>query len=199
MDIKTRILQFVRAHKVVRTADVVRFAGISRQAAARHLRALVATHRLSKQGSTHGARYIPFDPKRAASTKIPGVDLLYRLRGLEENRVWEYLLHRAHLKRKLSAQAFKIVQYAFTQILNNAIEHSRAGRVKIELRLEGGDLLFRVLDRGIGAFQSVRKKFKLGMILKPRSTCSKGNKRRLLTAIRGRGFFSPPGLPIVLS
>ncbi len=189
MDIKTRILQFVRAHKVVRTADVVRFAGISRQAAARHLRALVATHRLSKQGSTHGARYIPFDPKRAASTKIPGVDLLYRLRGLEENRVWEYLLHRAHLKRKLSAQAFKIVQYAFTQILNNAIEHSRAGRVKIELRLEGGDLLFRVLDRGIGAFQSVRKKFKLRDDFEAAEHMLKGKQTTAPDRHSGQGIF----------
>jgi anti-sigma regulatory factor (Ser/Thr protein kinase) len=189
MDIKTRILRFVRQKKVIRTADVVRFARISRQAAARHLRELVATCRLSRKGITHGASYSPFNPKHAVSAQRTGLTLSYQLRGLEEDRVWEHLTRRAHLTKKLSAPAFKIVQYAFTEILNNAIDHSRANRVRIELKLDRGDLRFKVVDRGVGVFQSVRKKFKLKDDYEAAEHLLKGKQTTAPARHSGQGIF----------
>lgn len=189
MNIKTKILQFVRTKKIIRTSDVVRFAGISRQAAASHLRELVATHRLFMEGVTHGARYISFDPKRAASSRNTRIHLLYRLRGLEEDLVWEHLTRRANLKKNLSIPAFKIVQYAFTEILNNAIDHSRAGRVQIELQLDRGNLIFRILDRGIGVFQNVRKKFKLSDDFEAAEHLLKGKQTTAPDRHSGQGIF----------
>jgi len=189
MDIKARILQFVKRKKPIRTVDVVRFAGISRQAAARHLRELVALHKLSKEGSTNRARYFPFDPNRVASSEMPAISLLYRLRGLEEDRVWEHLVRRANLTKKLSTPAFKIVQYAFTEMLNNAIDHSRAGRVRVELRFDRGVLLFRISDRGIGAFESVRKKFNLRDHFEAAEHLLKGKQTTAPDRHSGQGIF----------
>ncbi len=189
MDIKTRILRFVKRKKFIRTADVVRFAGISRQAAARHLRELVITRKLSREGTTNRARYTLFDPKRAASSEIPMIDLCYSLRGLEEDRVWEHLTRRANLTRKLSAPAFKIVQFAFTEILNNAIDHSHASRVRIELRLDRGTLIFKIVDRGIGAFQSLRKKFKLKDHFEAAEHLLKGKQTTAPAHHSGQGIF----------
>ena len=189
MDVKTKILHFVRRKKLIRTSDVVRFTAISRQAAARHLRELVASHRLSKSGSTNRACYFPFDPKSTISSEMPGVNFLCRLRGLEEDRVWDQLVQRAHLKNKLSVAAFKIVQYAFTEMLNNAIDHSHAGRVRIELRFDRGALLFRVLDRGIGAFESVRKKFRLKNHFEAAEHLLKGKQTTAPDRHSGQGIF----------
>lgn len=189
MNIKAKILQFIKREKIIRTADIVRFAGISRQAAARHLRELLASRRLSKEGSTHSARYFLFDPKRAVSSATPSFHKLYQLRGLEEDRVWDHVVRRTGLTKRLSAAAFKITRYAFTEMLNNAIDHSHAGRVRIEFRFDRGMLLFRVLDRGIGVFESVRKKFRLKDHFEAAEHLLKGKQTTAPDRHSGQGIF----------
>ena len=189
METKEQILRFVRKHRTIRTADVVRFSGISRQAAARHLRELITSGKLAKEGSTHSARYIPFDAPGAASRRAPGIVLSYSLRNLEEDRVFEQLDHRMNLKRKLSPAAFRIVQYAFTEMLNNAIDHSKASQVRIEARFDHGSFVFRVLDRGIGAFESVRKKFRLKDAYEAAEHLLKGKQTTAPERHSGQGIF----------
>lgn len=189
MDIKSKVLQVVRTKKIIRAADVVRFAGISRQAAAKHLRELVDARKLTREGTTKGARYIAFDPKSVAVSKIPGINLSYKLRGLEEDRVWEQLARRAGLNKKLSAAAFRIVQFAFTELLNNAIDHSRADKARIELRFDHGTFSFRILDRGIGAFESVRKKFRLKDHFEAAEHVLKGKQTTAPERHSGQGIF----------
>ncbi|MFA5168115.1 MAG: DUF4325 domain-containing protein [Candidatus Omnitrophota bacterium] len=159
---KDCILRFVEKHGVVRTADVVRFSKISRQAAAKHLRELVTRHKLFKEGSTNSSRYIPFDPKRSAKqSKGTTLALMHRLKGLEEDKVFEEAAGKIKLSRHLSPAAFKVVRYAFTEMLNNAIDHSRAAKASLHFSLANGTLTFKVVDRGVGVFESVRRKFKL--------------------------------------
>lgn len=189
MNTKEQILRFVKKKGSIRAPDVVLFSGISRQAAAKHLRELVAAEQLSKEGSTRGARYVPFNFRKAALLRTPAVILVYRLRGLEEDRVFEQLAHQMNLKRKLSAAAFKIIQYAFTEMLNNAIDHSKADKVRIEGRLEGGVLTFSVLDRGIGAFESVRKKFKMKNAFEAAEHLLKGKQTTAPERHSGQGIF----------
>lgn len=189
MGTKEQILRFVRQKKAIRTADVVRFAKISRQAAAKHLRELIASKRLLKEGSTRSACYIPFNAQKAASLKTPGTVLVHKLRNLEEDRVFEQLTHTMGLKGKLSPAAFRIVQYAFTEMLNNAIDHSKAARVRIEVRLEGGVLTFEILDRGIGAFESVRKKFKIKDAFAAAEHLLKGKQTTAPERHSGQGIF----------
>jgi anti-sigma regulatory factor (Ser/Thr protein kinase) len=189
METKEKILRFVRAKKAIRAADVVRFSGISRQAAAKHLRELVASKRLLKEGSTRGARYIPFSPQKAAFLKTPSVILVYKLSGLEEDRVFEQLAHKMNLGKKLSSAALKIVRYAFTEMLNNAIDHSHAVKVRVEGRSEGGVFTFSVSDRGIGAFESVRKKFRMKNVFEAAEHLLKGKQTTAPEHHSGQGIF----------
>ena len=189
MRTKEQILRFIRTEKAIRTADVVRLAGISRQAAAKHLRELVAVKRLLKEGSTRSARYIPFSTGKAALLKEPSVIFVYKICGLEEDRVFEQLANRMNLKRKLSAAAFKVIQYAFTEMLNNAIDHSKAVKVRVEAQLEGGIFAFVVSDRGIGAFESVRKKFKLKNAFEAAEHLLKGKQTTVPKYHSGQGIF----------
>lgn len=189
MSTKEQILQFVKEKGSIRAPDVVRFSGISRQAATKNLRELVASRQLLKEGSTRSARYVLFNARKAAFLKNPPTILIYQIRGLEEDRVFEQLERRVNLKKKLSPQAFKIVQYAFTEMLNNAIDHSKAARVRIELGLEGGILTFTVLDRGIGVFESIRKKFKLKNPFEAAEHLLKGKQTTAPKHHSGQGIF----------
>ena len=53
------------------------------------------------------------------------------------------------------------MHYAFTEILNNAIDHSISDRCKIEVRLDATKLTFTIRDIGIGVFSSIAEKFDL--------------------------------------
>jgi anti-sigma regulatory factor (Ser/Thr protein kinase) len=158
---KDVIMELVRAHGVVTSQDVVRRLRISRQTATEHLRHLIAAHRLVRLGSTRGARYIPAGPSHARKGAADHFRAVYKNRGLEEDRVLSEVELRLALPRKLSGQARRIVAYAFTEMLNNAIEHSHAGHSEVAVRMDPSNFEFAVVDRGIGVFDSIRRKFRL--------------------------------------
>ena len=87
---------------------------------------------------------------------------------------WVPLLN---LKNELSDPAFKIVRYAFTEMLNNAVDHSKSGNCIIELLIDSYQISFRIRDFGIGLFYSIFTKFDLddenaavGELLKGKTT-----------------------------
>lgn len=85
-------------------------------------------------------------------------DQTLMLAGLEEDKVWEQL--KPTLQSATSPSALRIVTYAFTEILNNAIDHSDgkiaiirtfadAGMVRIEIQ-DDGNGIFAHLANGLG-------------------------------------------------
>lgn len=162
MRTKDWILRKVRQRGSTTTPEVVEQMGISRQTAAQHFRELIAQNKLVKVHSTRKARY--FSPRRG-SRKFGFQEKLfssrYSIRGLSEDRVFQEAVLRMGLARLLSPSAYRIVGYAFTEMLNNAIDHSQSRDAQIRLACGQGILEFQVADRGIGVFESVRRKFKL--------------------------------------
>lgn len=161
MKTKELILKKVSQKGFARTSDIVRFAGISRQTVAQHFRELIAQRKLLKIGVTRNARYVPFtkDRLQALHKQSPSFQRRYRTRGLQEDRVLDEADLRMRLEKLLSNQAAKIVRYTFTEMLNNAIEHSRSRHVKVFLHCRQGEFQFLVEDAGVGVFENMRRKF----------------------------------------
>jgi anti-sigma regulatory factor (Ser/Thr protein kinase) len=160
MKAKQFILTTVQRKGSVTSSDVVRALGISRQAAARHLSGLVAARKLCKAGSTRLARYIPYssfrtNPRSAAKT----FSSKYGLRGLEEDVVFREIELRMGLPRALSSQALRAITFAFTEMMNNAIDHSKGRFAHARCFFEGALFCFEIRDNGIGVFESIRRKF----------------------------------------
>lgn len=53
------------------------------------------------------------------------------------------------------------MHYAFTEILNNAIDHSMSDRCAIERRVDATKVSLSVKDGGIGVFSSIAEEFSL--------------------------------------
>lgn len=160
MNVKGFILKLARHRRRIVTADLVRALGISRQTAAGHLRDLVAAGKLVKTGSTKAASYrAASSGDRVAKAVLAQVSKRHPTRGLNEDRVFREIALKLNLRARLSARAYGVAEYAFTEMLNNAIEHSKASSVGVLVRCLGGNLEFDILDRGIGAFESIRRKF----------------------------------------
>ena len=130
--------------------------GITRQAVSLHLRKMLADAEIFKTGSTRAARYFPSKAAVPERRLKRGLDLA----GLDESAVYDDIAITLTLSR-LPDNVESIVHYAFTEMLNNAIDHSMADRCTIEVRLDALRLTFTVRDGGIGVFHSITDKFNL--------------------------------------
>lgn len=136
--------------------ELAEYLGITRQAVSLHLRQLVANAEIFKTGSTRAARYLPMDAAPAERHVKRSLVLI----GLDESRVYDdiaIVLTLSQLRNNVEA----IVHYAFTEMLNNAIDHSMSDLCTIEVRLDATKLAFTVRDKGIGVFRSIADKFAL--------------------------------------
>jgi anti-sigma regulatory factor (Ser/Thr protein kinase) len=157
VDAKRIILAYLSRRRSATGRAIRERLGISRQASSVHLRELIRAAKVLKSGSTRGARY-------ALASRPPAVLVERRtlpLAAMDESEVYEQLATLLNLRRQLRPNVESIVQYAFTEMLNNAIEHSRAKLCHVELRLSASNLAFEVRDPGIGVFHSIRARLGL--------------------------------------
>ncbi len=159
--------------------------GISRQALSVHLRALIDAGEVVRTGATRGARY-------ALASRAPPPAVVSRTlptSGLDEAKVWDEIAARLNLRRSLRPNVESIVHYAFTEMLNNAIEHSESDRCAIRFALEAGAASFTVRDPGIGVFHSIASKLHLPDEEAGLVELLKGRTTTLREAHSGEGIF----------
>jgi DNA-binding MarR family transcriptional regulator len=157
MTAKTRILEHLSNCDDASGKELREVLGISRQALSTHLRTLIASGEVIKTGSTRAARYIL--ASRAPSARVLKRDL--GLSNLDEADVYQDLALSLSLTSQLPKPAEAIIRYGFTEMLNNAIDHSEADRCSIRFQLDTGAASFEIRDRGIGIFHSIATKLDL--------------------------------------
>lgn len=150
------ILDYIENNGSATGPELADFLGVTRQAVAPHLRRLLADSKIFKTGSTRAARYFPFESAAPARTLKRNLVL----RRLDESAVYERIAIDLTLSQ-LPDAVESILHYAFTEVLNNAIDHSMSERCTVEVRLDASKMTFSVRDRGIGAFYSIAEKFAL--------------------------------------
>lgn len=118
-----------------------------------------------------------------------GLEENLNLVGLREDEIWTKLRKTTNFLDDLSEQAENILYFAFTEMLNNAIDHSKSGVGYIKIWLEEHKLKFIVRDKGIGVFRNVMTKKHLATEVEAAQELIKG---KLTTAARrhsGEGIF----------
>lgn len=122
-----------------------------------HLRSLLETHQVVRSGTTRGARY----SLEGKAEKPAAINRLLPLRDCDEDRIWSQLAVQLSLDRVLRPNVLAIVRYAFTEMLNNAIDHSQAERCSLRFTLTPSLVGFDIRDAGIGVFHSIASKHRL--------------------------------------
>jgi anti-sigma regulatory factor (Ser/Thr protein kinase) len=146
---------------------------------------LIGAGEVVRSGTTRGARY--WLPSRAPAAAV--VARALRTRGLDEDRIWEDLATHLNLRRALRPNVQAITRYAFTEMLNNAIEHSESDRCTVRFRLEAGSVSFEVRDPGIGVFHSIASKLHLESEEAALVELLKGRTTTMREAHTGEGIF----------
>ena len=185
MDAKRKILAYLTRRRSATGADLRSHLGVSRQALSIHVRSLVDAGKVVRSGSARGALYMLRDRAPAAAV----VARALRTRGLDEARVWDELAAGLNLRRALRPNVGAIAHYAFTEMLNNAIEHSEASRSSMRFRLEPGMLSFEIRDPGIGVFHSIASKLRLEGEPAALVELLKGRTTTMREAHTGEGIF----------
>jgi anti-sigma regulatory factor (Ser/Thr protein kinase)/biotin operon repressor len=177
MDTADRILRIVSRSDGVSGAEVAAALGMSRQAAHGHLVRLLEQGKLERRGRTRGVLYsLPARGGPAGTSDRVYVKTL-EIEALQEDAVFAEVSLRLELRTALSKPAYSIFNYAFTELVNNAIEHSRSLRCRVHVTLATREIRAVIRDQGIGVFYSIAARMRLrdendaiGELLKGKAT-----------------------------
>ena len=111
----------------------------------------------------------------------------YKIAGLDEAEVWKEFVK--ELELNLEEPCADLVPYAFTEMLNNSIDHSLGKEVEIEFIESSKNWSFRIQDDGVGVFAKVTKNFGLANNLEAIAELSKGKRTSAPEAHTGEGIF----------
>ncbi len=135
------------------TASVVaKHFSITRQAVNQHLKILIEQKILSESGKTRNKKY------KLNSTQIWKNN--YHIdENLAESTVWKSDIEPQLLG--YSENVMDILHYAFTEIFNNAIDHSEGDSVTVKLFENVKFISFFIFDDGIGIFKKIKDSLNL--------------------------------------
>jgi len=157
---KKSLLKYLKAKQLASGRELTEAFGVSRQAINKHLKGLIENGKVRKEGTTKGTIYSVYGStdKKDMPQRFKR---RYTLEGLEEYVVFNECDSNLQLKKSLSQNVFNVVRYAFTEMMNNAIEHSESKIGDIEFFVNAYNCGFKIKDYGIGIFYSVFKKLAL--------------------------------------
>ena len=109
--------------------------------------------------------------------------------NLREHDVMLQIRDDKRFYEKLSESAISIFEYAFTEMLNNAIEHSRSLEATVKVVIGDNKLKFWIRDFGVGVFRNVMKDKQLPDELTATQELLKGKTTTAAHAHSGEGIF----------
>jgi hypothetical protein len=151
-DIRRFILEHVEKHP----NDVAKLTSghfkITRQAANKHLRRLIFEKSLTETGETRKRAYklAPLVEWRKIYTITP---------DLEEHVLWDQDI--SSVLQPLPENVIDIWHYGFTEMLNNAKDHSAGAMILVRISKTAITTEMMIADNGIGIFKKIQEAFNL--------------------------------------
>lgn len=187
---KEEIIKLAKDKGLIKTSDIVAIFGVSRQYASKLLAELVSSGKLIKTGSTSRAAYTSLEYAKAHLDVIPvKVKAVFINNNLEEHKVLDQIEQKMPSILKLNENTRNIFVYAFSEMLNNAIEHSKTENIEIEIYIKNKQLVFIINDFGVGVFKNIMKKKKLDSEQEAIQDLLKGKTTTMPTSHSGQGIF----------
>ena len=143
--IRNFIIDNIETHPVDISGLVAQNFDISTQAANAHLRALVEDNILVSTGKTKGKRYSLHKKVSVFNYKITP--------DLSEDRVWRSDIE--PFVASFADNVQRIWMYCFSEIFNNAIEHSGGSNITVKVSQDVLNTKIIIQDDGIGIFNKV--------------------------------------------
>ena len=107
------------------------------------LASLLEEGKIAQSRSGRNVTYSVIDKKIALEENL-------KLKGLHEDEIWKTVQKTTDFLDSLSENATNILYFGFTEMLNNAIDHSHSVSGYVKIWQESDSLKFIVKDNGIG-------------------------------------------------
>ncbi len=191
MDIKALILDTIKEKNQVKVADVIKVTRFSRAYINRFLQELRNEGKIVLIGKARQSFYVLADKVDVIRAKgvLLSVNRTLKNINLAEDVILDQIKKESGIFFNLPENINNIVSYAFTEMLNNAIEHSQSKIIKIKMSRSADILSFEVLDYGVGIFNNIMRKRKLKNALEAIQDLLKGKQTTNPERHSGEGIF----------
>ncbi len=191
MNIQEIILKKLKEKKEIQVADIVKVTGFSRVYVNRILLKLRKEGKVVLIGKTDKVRYVLAEKEALEKAKknIISTRRILINKNLSEDIVLDEIKRDTGIFLELKKNISSILDYAFTEMLNNAIEHSKSEIIESVMKKNKDAVRFDVNDRGIGIFNNIMKKRKLRGEIEAIQDLLKGKQTTLPKEHTGEGIF----------
>lgn len=188
-DIRKIILNKLAKDGTAKVADISGATGLSRAYIHRFFKELKEEGKIILIGKANAAHYVLPDAGSAIADKPANIHRLLRNKDLREDIIFGGIKNEGSWFTKLARNVAGIAEYSFTEMLNNAIEHSGTDTIEIFVKESGDRLQFDIADRGVGIFNNIMAKKGLNTPLDAIQDLLKGKQTTAPEAHSGEGIF----------
>ncbi len=187
MNTQAKILLLLKEKKRATSTEIARHFGFTRQYASQLLRIMVNAEKVVKFGSTRSAFYTL--PEFIDAVGPSAIHRRLENKDIKEHEVFDDVVAGFPAFRTAPENVKSIVHYAFSEMLNNAIEHSRSKHIETTMESDSNMVRFVVNDFGIGVFRNVMRERHLKSELEAMQDILKGKVTTDPKAHTGEGIF----------
>jgi anti-sigma regulatory factor (Ser/Thr protein kinase) len=189
MDIQKIIINLISKKKQIRAADVVSKTGLSRAYVHRFLKKLVDEGIIVLIGKANQAHYVIAADNGVHAVKPSRIRKIITNSGLAEDKVLSQVKQESSIFQGMAGNVSSVIDYAFTEMLNNAIEHSSSEKIDLIVSKTSEDIRFTIADNGIGIFNNIMKKKRLASTMDAVQDLLKGKETTAPEGHSGEGIF----------
>jgi anti-sigma regulatory factor (Ser/Thr protein kinase) len=187
---KAKILDLIEKKGKVTSREIIETVGVSRQYVHLVISGLVVEEKVIKVGGTRWAFYVSKTYALEHPEILPNrYKKRYSNKSLEEHKVFLEIEDKLPRLKELPENVRSIFTFAFSEMFNNAIEHSGSKIISVEVITRDDFLSFTVTDSGIGVFRNIMKKRNLKSETEAIQDLLKGKTTTMPRTHSGEGIF----------
>jgi len=191
-DIRQLVLKLVTSQERVKAQDILNGFAKGREPSRQYLNTVIQSMAreglIVKGGSTRGAFYVS-PQNRGLAIGLSRVKVRVTNEGLKEHEIMDTIKNKALFFPTLKQNVQDILNFGFSEMLNNAIEHSESKSIEANIYKTKEYVCFEVSDTGIGVFRSILMKKHLKSELEAIQDLLKGKTTTMPQAHSGEGIF----------
>lgn len=187
MEIAEIILKDIREKGQITVSGIVKKTGYSQPYVNRFFTKLAEEGSIIKSGKGKNTVYVPAG--KDSFKNILKYSARLKNKNLSESHVLESIKKQSGIFSGIPGKLNSLISYSFTEMLNNAIEHSGSDYIKVTVERLRGVIKFEITDHGIGIFNNIRKKYKLNNDFDAINELLKGKRTTMPDKHSGEGIF----------
>ncbi|MGB7957540.1 MAG: DUF4325 domain-containing protein [Minisyncoccia bacterium] len=189
--LKQKVFDIIRTEKEIQASRLEGRLNVSRQYLHRFLKELREEGKIALLGKANRAVYVLADKDAllAARKKIKKFHRFLSNKGLSEDAILDSIYRDSGVFLDLSDGITHILNYAFTEMLNNAIEHSQSREIEVLIMRDRTNVRFEITDSGVGIFHHIMKRMGLKNELEAIQDLLKGKQTTDPQHHTGEGIF----------